>query len=210
MSTATAQELTGLKRIDWVSIRAKLGPLVGLVFVVVLFAILRPATFLAVDNFQIMLMQTTVVATAALGMTMIIISGGIDLSIGSNIALCTVAVALLLSHGVPPLLAAVGGIIVSSACGALIGLLITRLNLTPFIVTLGMWGALRGAAKGLAGEQMVSAPSTWLNGLLQSLGPKIDEKVLTALQNWHFQPATRNGRPIPSKQDAIFPFRARG
>ena len=75
MSTATAQELAGLKRIDWVSIRAKLGPLVGLVFVVVLFAILRPATFLAVDNFQIMLMQTTVVATAALGMTMIIISG---------------------------------------------------------------------------------------------------------------------------------------
>ena len=171
MSTATAQELAGLKRIDWVSIRAKLGPLVGLIFVVVLFAILRPATFLAVDNFQIMLMQTTVVATAALGMTMIIISGGIDLSIGSNIALCTVAVALLLSHGVPPLLAAVGGIIVSSVCGAVIGLLITRLNLTPFIVTLGMWGALRGAAKGLAGEQMVSAPSTWLNGLLQSLGP---------------------------------------
>src|ERR1700686_1669523 len=132
MSTATAQELAGLKRIDWVSIRAKLGPLVGLVFVVVLFAILRPATFLAVDNFQIMLMQTTVVATAALGMTMIIISGGIDLSIGSNIALCTVTVALLLSHGVPPLLAAGGGV---------------------------------------AGEQMVSAPSTWLNGLLQSLGP---------------------------------------
>src|ERR1700730_7972005 len=171
MSTATAQELAGLKRIDWVSIRAKLGPLVGLVFVVVLFAILRPATFLAVDNFQIMLMQTTVVATAALGMTMIIISGGIDLSIGSNIALCTVAVALLLAHGVPPLLAAVGGVAVSSACGAVIGLLITRLHLTPFIVTLGMWGALRGVAKGLAGQQMVAAPSTWLNGLLQSLGP---------------------------------------
>jgi len=125
MSTAPAQELVGPKRIDWVSIRAKLGPLIGLVFVVVLFAILRPATFLAVDNFQIMLMQTTVVATAALGMTMIIISGGIDLSIGSNIALCTVTVALLLSHGVPPLPAAVGGVAVSSACGAVIGLLIT-------------------------------------------------------------------------------------
>jgi TonB family protein len=46
--------------------------------------------------------------------------------------------------------------------------------------------------------------------VLQSLGPKLDEKVLLALQNWHFQPATRNGSPIPSKQDAIFHFHARG
>lgn len=46
--------------------------------------------------------------------------------------------------------------------------------------------------------------------ILQSLGPDIDTKCLAALENWHFQPATRNGSPIPSKQDAIFPFRARG
>ena len=46
--------------------------------------------------------------------------------------------------------------------------------------------------------------------VLQSLGPKLDEKVLLALDNWHFQPATRNGSPIASKQDAVFHFRARG
>jgi len=46
--------------------------------------------------------------------------------------------------------------------------------------------------------------------VLESLGPDIDTKCLTALENWHFHPATRNGAPIPSKQDAIFPFRARG
>ncbi len=46
--------------------------------------------------------------------------------------------------------------------------------------------------------------------VLQSLGADIDSKCLAALDNWHFQPATRNGTPIPSKQDAIFPFRARG
>ncbi|HXJ86554.1 MAG TPA: TonB family protein [Candidatus Binatia bacterium] len=46
--------------------------------------------------------------------------------------------------------------------------------------------------------------------VLQSLGSEIDSKCLAALENWHFQPATRNGSPIPSKQDAIFPFRARG
>lgn len=46
--------------------------------------------------------------------------------------------------------------------------------------------------------------------VLVSLGPDIDEKCLAALENWHFHPATRNGAPIPSKQDAIFPFHARG
>jgi len=46
--------------------------------------------------------------------------------------------------------------------------------------------------------------------VLQSLGPDIDTKCLAALDNWRFQPATRNGAPIPSKQDAIFPFKARG
>lgn len=46
--------------------------------------------------------------------------------------------------------------------------------------------------------------------VLQSLGPMIDNQCLAALENWHFQPATRNGAPIPSKQDAIFPFKARG
>ena len=46
--------------------------------------------------------------------------------------------------------------------------------------------------------------------VLQSLGPDIDAKCLAALENWHFHPATHNGSPIASKQDAIFPFRARG
>ncbi len=46
--------------------------------------------------------------------------------------------------------------------------------------------------------------------VLQSLGPAIDSQCLAALENWHFQPATHNGVAIPSKQDAIFPFKARG
>ena len=46
--------------------------------------------------------------------------------------------------------------------------------------------------------------------VLQSLGPAIDNQCLAALESWHFRPATHNGTPIPSKQDAIFPFKARG
>jgi ribose/xylose/arabinose/galactoside ABC-type transport system permease subunit len=152
---------------DWIN---KFGPLVGFFFVTVIFGFLRPGTFLSWSNFEIMLLQTTVVGTAALGMTLVIISGGIDLSVGSNIALCTVIVALLLSAGFPPIVAAAGGIAGGTACGMIIGTLVTRLKLTPFIVTLGMWGAIRGLAKGLAREQMVFAPDTWLNSLLTTIG----------------------------------------
>ena len=148
---------------------ARLGPLAGLAFVLLLFALLRPRTFLTADNFQLMMLQTAVVATGALGMTMVIISGGIDLSVGSVIALSTVIIALLLNAGAPAVIAAGGGVIAGVCCGVVIGLLITRLRLTPFIVTLGMWGAIRGAAKGIAGGEMVVAPSTFLNRLLNTL-----------------------------------------
>ncbi len=147
----------------------RLGPLVGLVFVFVLFAILTPSKFATISNLQLMLLQTAVVGTAALGMTMVIISGGIDLSVGSVIALTTVVVALLLNTGAPPLVAAGGGVVAGMICGSLIGLLVTKVRLAPFIVTLGMWGALRGAAKGLANEQMIVTPTTWLAKLLNTL-----------------------------------------
>lgn len=144
----------------------KLGPVAGLILVAALFSALRPATFMAAENFQLMLVQTAVVGTAALGMTVVIVSGGIDLSVGSVVALSTVTIALFLNAGLPPLWAAAGGVGAGLCCGLLIGSLITRLRLMPFIVTLGMWGALRGAAKGLANEQVIVTPVSWLNGLL--------------------------------------------
>lgn len=149
----------------------KIGPVLGLLFVLLLFSALRPQTFATWSNFQLILLQTAVVGIAALGMTLIIISGGIDLSVGSNIALSGVTIALLLKGGVPPVFAALGGVAMGAFCGLVISLLITRLKLSPFIVTLGTWGALRGVATGLAGGQAVDAPVTWLNNLLNILKP---------------------------------------
>jgi ribose/xylose/arabinose/galactoside ABC-type transport system permease subunit len=97
----------------------------------------------------------------------VIIAGGIDLSVGSIIALATVVIAMLLERGFPPLLAALGGVGAAAACGAFSGLLITRLRLLPFVVTLGMMGALRGLSKGLASEQPIYPDETWLNGAMQ-------------------------------------------
>lgn len=147
----------------------KLGPLLGLIFVFLLFAALRPKTFLTLDNLQIMMLQTTVVGTAALGMTMVIISGGIDLSVGSAIALSVVTVGVLLEKDFSPLPAALGGVFTGTSCGVIIGLLITKLRLAPFIVTLGMLGIMRGAAKGLVNEVPVYPESTWLNALVTKL-----------------------------------------
>jgi ribose/xylose/arabinose/galactoside ABC-type transport system permease subunit len=157
----------------------RLGPLFGLILVFALFAAVRPKTFLTVDNLQIMMLQTAVVGTAALGMTMVIIAGGIDLSVGSAIALSVVTVGVLLDKNFSPAIAALGGVMMGTGCGAIIGLLITRLRLAPFIVTLGMLGILRGAAKGLVNETPVYPPGTWLNTLLT----KVPEE-----QQWQLLP----------------------
>jgi ribose/xylose/arabinose/galactoside ABC-type transport system permease subunit len=106
-------------------------------------------------------------------MTLIIISGGIDLSVGSLVALSTVVIAWSLSgagRGMSRLLAAGTGVAVCGAAGWVNGFLVTRLRVVPFIVTLGSMLLIRGAAKGLAHEQKIDAPETWLNGLLASLG----------------------------------------
>src|SRR5215472_4460514 len=112
--------------------------------------------------------QTAIVCTAALGMTIVIALGGIDLSVGSMIALSTVVIALLLRRDVSPLVAALGGIGAAALCGLLNGVLITQLRLVPFIVTLGTMLVIRGAAKGLAEERRIEAPMTWLNDLLRT------------------------------------------
>ena len=87
---------------------------------------------------------------------------------GSVVSLSTVVIALLLRAGIPPLAAVLAAVAAGVLCGAIIGLLVTQLRLLPFIVTLGMMLVVRGAAKGLADEQRVEAPITWINSLLRS------------------------------------------
>ena len=145
----------------------KAGPVIGLVAVYILFASLRFDRFVTWSNTAIMLQQTAVIGVGAIGMTMIIISGGVDLSFGSIIAVASVVVAMLLQAGWSPLAAACAGISAGALSGLVTGLLITRLRLMPFIVTLGMMGILRGAAKGLAKEQPIYPDESWLNDLMR-------------------------------------------
>ena len=146
----------------------RVGPVLGLLLVILVFSLLMdtPARFLSPNNLRIVLSQTVIVAIGAIGMTLIIISGGIDLAVGSTIALTGVVTALAINAGFTPTLALAAGILTGGAVGVLNGLVITRLKVVPFIATLGMLGVARGIAKWLSNEQTVNMPGTWLNGLL--------------------------------------------
>lgn len=146
------------------------GVLLGLLLVAVLFGLLIGPQFFRAANLELMARQAAILCVAALGMTMVIASGGIDLSVGSIIALGTVVTALLLRDAAAPAVAALGAILVAAMCGLANGLLITGLRVVPFIVTLGTMLLVRGSAKGLADERRLEAPATWLNDLLRTAG----------------------------------------
>jgi ribose/xylose/arabinose/galactoside ABC-type transport system permease subunit len=133
---------------------ATLGPLLGLVLVYLFFALVGPPSFATVRTLETIARQTAIVGTAALGMTLVIILGGIDLSVGSIVAMTSVVVALVLAGDAFGPMAAIGAAALAGAlCGFVSGSLITRLKVAPFIVTLGMLLLVRGLAKGLGRDQ---------------------------------------------------------
>jgi ribose/xylose/arabinose/galactoside ABC-type transport system permease subunit len=146
------------------------GVLIALALVLLLFGMLIGPQFFRIANLELMARQAAIVCVAGFGMTMIIVSGGIDLSVGSIVALATVVAALLLAAGFGAGAAAAGAVAAGALCGLVNGLLITGLRVVPFIVTLGTMLLVRGAAKGLADERRVEAPVTWLNDLLRTAG----------------------------------------
>ncbi len=161
-----------------------LGPVIGLLFVFGLFAAISPSAFTSFYNIKTILTQSVIIGIAALGMTFVIIARGIDLSVGSQIALATVVVAIVLraadgSMGSDtgldaglgmgfaiPLMAAIAGIAACGVTGAISGTVVTRFRIVPFIVTLGTMQVARGIAKWIGAEQTVTAPDNWLNGLM--------------------------------------------
>jgi ribose transport system permease protein len=146
--------------------RPWMGPLLALVILYVVFAVMTDGGFLRGVTQVTIARQTVVVGLGAVGMTLVIVSGGIDLSIGSVVALSAVVVAKALDDGQGPVTAALFGAGVGLLCGALNGALVAALRITPFIVTLGTMSALRGVAKGLANEQKIDADARGLDELM--------------------------------------------
>ena len=127
---------------------ARAGPALALVAVVAAFALLtgEPTHYLSAVNLRIVLSQTVIVALGAIGMTMIIVSGGIDLSVGSTIALTGVVAALGLAAGWPPTIAIAAAVATGGVVGLTNGAFITGFRVVPCIATLGMLGIARGVA----------------------------------------------------------------
>lgn len=100
--------------------------------------------FFDIDNFLTIAIQTAITAITAYGMTFVIISRAVDLSIGSILAFSTVTVAMLLNAGVPLLFAIIIVMIAGAVFGALNGIFVSKMGLPPFIATLGAQMAIRG------------------------------------------------------------------
>jgi len=173
------------------SLLYRMLPFVGLIFVVLIsllaIQIKDPsgedvANFVSLDNIRTVLIQTVVVGIAALGMTLVIISAGIDLSVGSQIALATVVFAVVLNGGsVTPsdvdqassgmvALAVLGAVGVCGLCGFFNGYIASKFCIVPFIVTLGTMLIFRGIAKWIAGGEAVRTPRNAAQGFMDYQG----------------------------------------
>jgi len=158
---------------NWKQFLNSFGPLLGLLLVIGLFSLsaeLRP-TFFTGGNAKLILTQTVIVATGALGMTLIIVSGGIDLSAGSLVALSSVVAATLLLQDWSPASALILTVLAGGCIGAINGTIIAGFRMVPFIVTLGMMGIARGSAKWLAGNKTVNPEENALNGIMEPIAP---------------------------------------
>ena len=145
------------------------GPFLGLLLVCGLFALTEEREFIFTGgNFKNILTQTVIVAVGALGMTLIIVGGGIDLSVGSVVALTGVLGAKLLVAGWSPWTTAAALVALGGAVGIFNGAIVAGFRMMPFIVTLGMMGVLRGAAKWLGDNQTINVPADSTAGRLMA------------------------------------------
>ena len=133
----------------------KFAALGSLALLIMVFAFTSDA-FFKVENGMSVALQVTSIAYLGIAATCVIITGGIDLSSGSVLALSGVTAALLAQQGMPVALAMAVGVLVGAACGLVNGLCITRLKLPPFIATLGMMLIARGVALQITGARAVS------------------------------------------------------
>ncbi len=145
--------------------RGATGPLIGLVLLCV-FLSFSTDTFLSTRNFLNVMDQITVLGVMAVGMTLVILIGGIDLSVGSVLALSGMVMGYLGNNREWPFVIAIlVALIASAACGLTSGLMVTRLRMPAFIATLAMMSIARGIASIITnGEQIVGFPD-WFSNL---------------------------------------------
>jgi ribose transport system permease protein len=168
VSTSTSASRRGFTSAVWSAVAPFVGLLVVVLLVWVWGLIAKPdSAFLSAFRMTLIAKQTAIVGMGALGMTVVIAAGGIDLSVGSMLALTSVVLALALRSGMNPAFALVLTLFAGACSGLVNGLLVTGLRLVPFIVTLGTMLLFRGLAEQLSDQNKIQAPAPdWLATLL--------------------------------------------
>ena len=116
------------------------APLIVLLLAITAFSILVGDRFLHPFNLSLVLQQVTIIGTIGIAQSLIILTAGIDLSVGAIMVLCSVVMGrMAVEYGLPPALALLIGLVIGMLAGAVNGNLVTRLKLPPFIATLGTW-----------------------------------------------------------------------
>ncbi len=166
----------------------QLLPFASLILIICVLSALKPDTFLTGENFLNVLRRSSVYGIVAVGMTFVIISAGIDLSVGSMLALCGMigADVMVAMGGADPqgsalMAGTIAGILVGVLCGLLNGTLITMLNLQPFIVTLGTMSFYRGIALVMEGGQPVNVADYTYLGEGVVLGVPVSVVIFAAV-----------------------------
>jgi fructose transport system permease protein len=203
-------------------------PFIVLLLGVVIFAIAAPGKFLSPLNLSVVIQQVTIIAILGVAQTLVILTAGIDLSVGVIMVLCTVVMGrTAVVYGVPVFVAFPLGLLVGTACGLLNGVIVTMLRLPPFIVTLGTWsifGALNvwySKSETIRQQDMeLTAPFLQLTGTLikpfqalQSIGIQLDFlrgwvftwgsilMIVTAIVVWYVLSKTAFGRHVYATGD---------
>lgn len=190
-ATPAAQPMHLPKKSLWLHTLSTLGPFLALVVMWGAFALAvwlksdpedplaNPWAFFAWKNQCLILAQSAIVAIGACGIVMVIVAGGIDLSIGSVIAISGVAAAMALHAGASTGVACLVALATGAAAGAINGSLVAFTGITPFIITLGTLGVARGMAKGLADNQTININPSWLDGLMRPFPSALDSPILS-------------------------------
>lgn len=163
------------------------GTLIGLILIMAVFAVLVPG-FISERNLINILQQSSINACLALGMTLVIISGGIDLSVGPTAAIAAVIGASLMVAGYPVPLAIAAGLAIGVVCGLVNGFLVAYVGLQPFIVTLGTLSTYRAIALiYTGGNPVLGIPQSFrsiFNGSIAGIPNSVVIVAMVALLAW--------------------------
>lgn len=178
--------------------------LLGFIIVISIIVQLRNPSFLTLDNINDILTNTAILGILSVGMMLVIITRGIDLSIGATLALSGMISALTVSAypGIHPIFAILLGMLIGTICGCVIGLLVAKANILPIIATLGMMNVYRGLTflasngKWVSADQMSTTFKNIATGSVLGINTLIFIAIIIYIVFYYFINHTRTGRQV--------------